>query len=64
MPTLDWIGKNAVLNHYRQVPYRLLRRVNLKGETVPCSKSATATIGGTRQNTLHLWRSSGEASRD
>jgi 16S rRNA G966 N2-methylase RsmD len=25
MPTLDWIGKKAVLNHHRQVPYRLLR---------------------------------------
>ena len=25
MPTLDWIGKKAVLNHHRQVQYRLLR---------------------------------------
>jgi hypothetical protein len=24
MPTLDWIGKQAVVNHHRQVPYRLL----------------------------------------
>lgn len=24
MPTLEWIGKKAVLNHHRQVPYRLL----------------------------------------
>ncbi len=24
MSTLDWIGKKAVLNHHRQVPYRLL----------------------------------------
>ncbi len=24
MPTLDWIGKKAVLNHHREVPYRLL----------------------------------------
>ena len=24
MPTLDWIGKRAVLNHHREVPYRLL----------------------------------------
>jgi site-specific DNA-methyltransferase (adenine-specific)/adenine-specific DNA-methyltransferase len=24
MPTLDWIGKKAVINHHRQVPYRLL----------------------------------------
>lgn len=25
MPTLDWIGKKAVLNHHKQVPYRLLK---------------------------------------
>ncbi len=25
MPTLEWIGKHAVLNHHRQVPYHLLR---------------------------------------
>ncbi len=24
MPTLDWIGKKAVLNHHRKVPYRWL----------------------------------------
>ncbi len=25
MPTLDWIGKRAVLNHHRKIPYHLLR---------------------------------------
>ncbi len=25
MPTLDWIGKNAVIDHHRKVPYHLLR---------------------------------------
>ena len=25
MPTLDWIGKKAVLNHHREVAYHLLR---------------------------------------
>lgn len=24
MPTLDWIGKNAVANHHNEVPYRLI----------------------------------------
>ena len=24
MPTLDWIGKSAVVNHHREVPTRLL----------------------------------------
>ena len=25
MPILDWIGKKAVINHHREVPYRLLK---------------------------------------
>ena len=25
MPTLNWIGKEAVVNHHREVPYHLLR---------------------------------------
>src|SRR5438552_8848748 len=25
MPTLDWIGKKAVLNHHREVPFHLLK---------------------------------------
>ena len=25
MPTLDWIGKKAVVNHHREVPYHLLK---------------------------------------
>jgi len=24
MPSLDWIGKKAVVNHHRDVPYRLI----------------------------------------
>ena len=24
MPTLDWIGKKAVVNHQREVPYQLI----------------------------------------
>jgi adenine-specific DNA-methyltransferase len=24
MPVLDWIGKRAVINHHKDVPYRLL----------------------------------------
>jgi hypothetical protein len=32
MPTLDWIGKEAVVNHHRHVPYRLLK----------CDKSLSA----------------------
>jgi len=25
MPTLNWIGREAVINHHNEVPYRLLR---------------------------------------
>ena len=25
MPTLDWIGKDAVINHHKEVPFRLLK---------------------------------------
>lgn len=32
MPTLDWIGKKAVVNHHRDVPYRLVHCD--KGESV------------------------------
>ena len=28
MPTLSWIGKEAVVNHHNQVPFRLLKRNN------------------------------------
>lgn len=27
MPTLDWIGKEAVVKHHEDVPYRLLETV-------------------------------------
>ncbi len=28
MPTLNWIGKEAVVNHHNEVPFRLLKRNN------------------------------------
>ena len=33
MPTLDWIGKKAVLNHHNEAPFHLLRedQVRLSG---------------------------------
>lgn len=27
MPTLNWIGKNAVINHHMEVPFHLLKDV-------------------------------------
>lgn len=35
MPTLDWIGKKAVVNHHREVPYRLLHCDKSKSEGDP-----------------------------
>lgn len=26
MPTLDWIGKDKVINHHQDVPYRVLEK--------------------------------------
>ena len=26
MPTLEWIGKNKVVNHHQEVPFRMLER--------------------------------------
>lgn len=26
MPTLEWIGKNKVINHHQEVPFRVLER--------------------------------------
>ena len=26
MPTLEWIGKEKVINHYQEVPFRVLDR--------------------------------------
>ncbi len=31
MPTLNWMGKEKVVNHHREVPYRMLERVPDKG---------------------------------
>lgn len=31
MPTLNWMGKERVVNHHRDVPYRVLERIPEKG---------------------------------
>ena len=31
MPTLNWMGKEKVVNHHRDVPYRILARIPEKG---------------------------------
>ena len=32
MPTLDWIGKDKVVNHHMDVPYRVLEKKYSYGE--------------------------------
>ena len=28
MPTLNWIGKDAVINHHKEAPFRLLKPID------------------------------------
>ena len=37
MPTLDWIGKKAVINHHNEVPFHLLREEKALSEGEPGS---------------------------
>lgn len=39
MPSLDWIGKKAVVNHHKQVPFHLLRQNNELSAGDPDSKN-------------------------
>jgi len=40
MPTLNWIGKEAVVNHHHQVPFRLLKDV----PELACGKPGTGNL--------------------
>ena len=42
MPTLNWIGKDAVINHHHEVKFRLLKDVGELSvdRTVPVRESA------------------------
>lgn len=49
MPTLDWIGKDKVINHHSEVPYRVLERVysyDEEGETKENNRSENMIIHG------------------
>ena len=49
MPTLDWIGKDKVINHHSEVPYRVLKReysYDEKGETIENNHSENMIIYG------------------
>lgn len=42
MPNLEWMGKDKVIDHYREVPYRVLKKID--------SKSVKASDGSDRGN--------------
>jgi adenine-specific DNA-methyltransferase len=46
MPTLHWIGKEKVINHHLEVPYRVLN--HQYGFTADAGKSPTPTQGGNK----------------
>lgn len=50
MPTLEWIGKKAVINHHRQVPFHLLK----SRSDLSCGDLATGNILVQADNLLAL----------
>ena len=50
MPTLDWIGKKAVVNHHLRVPYRLLKDV----PSLSCGDPGTGNLVVQGDNLLAL----------
>ena len=45
MPTLNWIGKDAVVRHHKDVPYRLL-----EPEAEPCDETTRGDIDSPAAN--------------
>ena len=64
MPTLNWIGKNAVVNHHKDVPFRLLEPVPEfscpplpLGEGAGVRESGNLIVRGDNMHALKaLWR--------
>lgn len=63
MPTLDWIGKDKVINHHMDVPYRVLdeqysygaesENMIIHGDNLSALKSLLPQYEG--QNKVHLY---------
>lgn len=65
MPTLNWIGKDAVLNHHKEVPFHLLRcapkrsvgdesgNLLVQGDNLSCIESLAPVLRGTGEVYLH-----------
>ena len=55
MPTLDWIGKDKVINHHQDVPYRVLERqysYDEKGQSSEDNGSENMIIHGDKLEAL------------
>ena len=49
MPTLNWIGKEQIINHHKNVPYHVLERLysyDLNGEHIEDNGSENMIIQG------------------
>lgn len=44
MPTLQWIGKDAVVTHHKDVPYRLLEPVSALSAGADANGGATGNL--------------------
>ncbi len=45
MPTLNWIGKDAVIRHHREVPFRLLEPVPALAATLVTGQALSPLLG-------------------
>ncbi len=61
MPTLDWIGKSAVVNHHKAVPYRL---VKCDKELSAGEAGAGRIVGGAEWRKLRVLHVKGQQGRD
>ena len=59
MPTLDWIGKEKVLNHHLDVPYKVLERkysFDEKGQHEEDNGSKNKIIHGDNLEALNYYK--------
>ena len=57
MPTLNWIGKDAVVNHHHHVPFHLLKAVSelATGDLVGVNLMCRTTFLDKRGLTINLF---------
>ena len=58
MPTLEWIGKNKVVNHHQEVPFRVLERqysFDEQGQHTENNDSENMIIHGDNLEAAEKW---------